>query len=232
MSTYKELVYMVLDELKLASDDSFFTEDHVIFLLNKYRAFILKQRYADIRKQIPDSNYSTVEVNLDLVMYDPSIGGIHLKSTSKIPDMLNIGVTSVHPINYFCDSVTYISKNRMRYVGSNMYLKNIIYASLGVDNHLYLKSSNPQFKHLEKVHITGIFENPTELLSENDAVMDAKFPLEEALIPPVIELIVKELSSGILRPEDTENNAADDLGKLSNFLARNVKSDLSKKIFD
>jgi hypothetical protein len=39
---WKELVYMVLDELKLVSDDSTFTEDHVMFTLNKYRTFVLK----------------------------------------------------------------------------------------------------------------------------------------------------------------------------------------------
>jgi hypothetical protein len=39
---WKELVYIVLDELKLVSDDSTFTEDHVMFTLNKYRAFVLK----------------------------------------------------------------------------------------------------------------------------------------------------------------------------------------------
>lgn len=230
MSTYKELVYLVLDELKLSSDDSFFTEDHVIFLLNKYRAFILKQRYADIRKQIPDSNYSTVEVKLIVKPFDPSIGGLHLKSLDKIPNLINIGAPSIHPENYFCDSVSLISKNRMRYVGYNKYMQNIIYAALGPDNHLYLKSSNPQFKHLEKVYMTGVLEDPTILL--DDDILEAKFPLEEALIPPVVELVVKELSNGILRPEDTQNNASDDLGNLSNFLARNVKSDLAKKIFD
>ena len=65
MSTYKHLVYLVLDELKLMSDDSFFTEDHVIFLLNKYRAFLLKQRYSDIRKEIPTSNYQTLCLELE-----------------------------------------------------------------------------------------------------------------------------------------------------------------------
>ena len=44
MATYKELVYMCLDELKLKSDDSFIQQEHIIFLLDKYRAFILKQR--------------------------------------------------------------------------------------------------------------------------------------------------------------------------------------------
>ena len=50
MSTYRELVYLVLDELKGTSDDFTYTEDHIIFLLNKYRAFLLKQKYSDIRK--------------------------------------------------------------------------------------------------------------------------------------------------------------------------------------
>ena len=35
MSTYRELVYLVLDELKGTSDDFTYTEDHIIFLLNK-----------------------------------------------------------------------------------------------------------------------------------------------------------------------------------------------------
>jgi len=57
MSTFRELTYMALDELKLMSDDSYYTEDHVLFLLNKYRSFLLKQRYSDIKKQMPESNY-------------------------------------------------------------------------------------------------------------------------------------------------------------------------------
>nr|DAU83961.1 MAG TPA: Structural protein [Crassvirales sp.] len=50
MSTYREIVFMIMDELKLSSDDSYFTEDHIIFLASKYRAFLLKQRYSDIKK--------------------------------------------------------------------------------------------------------------------------------------------------------------------------------------
>jgi hypothetical protein len=38
MSKVKELVYMVLDEVKLLSDDAYYTEEHIVFLLGKYRA--------------------------------------------------------------------------------------------------------------------------------------------------------------------------------------------------
>ena len=48
MQTFRELVYMVMDELKLYSDDSNFTEDHIIMLLVKYRAFLLKQQYQKV----------------------------------------------------------------------------------------------------------------------------------------------------------------------------------------
>ena len=64
MNTYRQLVYMVLDELKGSADDFTFTEDHVMFLLSKYRAFLLKQRYADIKKPMPESNYQTLCLEL------------------------------------------------------------------------------------------------------------------------------------------------------------------------
>jgi hypothetical protein len=96
-----------------------------------------------------------------------------------------------------------------------------MYATLGHDDHLYIKSSNPQSLYLERVRFSGIFEDPekaAKLSCEEDTseeetcdVLDKKFPLEEALIPLMIELIVKEVSNAIYRPADEENNANDDL---------------------
>jgi hypothetical protein len=40
MSTYRELVYMVMDKLKQNTDDTYFTEDHIIFLLDNYENFL------------------------------------------------------------------------------------------------------------------------------------------------------------------------------------------------
>ena len=57
MKTYRQLIYLVLDELKLISDDSTYTEEHIMTLLSNYRAFLLKQRYSDVRKEIPITNY-------------------------------------------------------------------------------------------------------------------------------------------------------------------------------
>ena len=238
MRTYRQLIYLVLDELKLMSDDSSFTEDHIIFLLSKYRAFLLKQRYSDVRKEVPLSNYQTL--CLDLEEHEGIEGlsceGTYMRSTKKIPEAMNVGQSRIHSGDYFNGEVTYISRDRLRYVGHNKWLQNIIYATKGPDGYLYLKSSNPQLYYLEKIKFTGVFSDAEEASEleceqpESCGILDKEFPIEDALIPPLTELVVKELSGAIYKPEDSENNATDDLANLANFLARNVKSNLQKQI--
>lgn len=226
MSTYKELVYMCLDELKLYSDDALYTEEHIMFLLGKYRTFLIKQRYSDVKKQIPESNYQTICLDLievPTISGEPCEGGSYLRSKEKIPFLMKIGNPRVYPIDYYQGEITYVSRERMRYVGYNKYLQNIIYASLGPDNYLYFKSFNPQFLYLEKVRITGIFEDTlaaSELQCPDESgdivcdVLDREFPIENALIPPLIQLVVEELTKAEYKPEDKENNSDDDLSEV------------------
>ena len=226
MSTYKELVYMCLDELKLYSDDALYTEEHIMFLLGKYRTFLIKQRYSDVKKQIPESNYQTICLDLievPAISDEPCEGGFYLRSKEKIPFLMKIGNPRVYPIDYYQGEITYVSRDRMRYVGYNKYLQNIIYASLGPDNYLYFKSFNPQFLYLEKVRMTGIFEDTlaaSELQCPDESgntvcdVLDREFPIENALIPPLIQLVVEELTKAEYKPEDKENNSDDDLSEV------------------
>lgn len=240
--TWRQAIYMVLDELKGMSDDFTYTEEHTMFLLGKYRTFILKQRYADIKKQIPESNYQTICVDLTevpVIQGKPCEGNSYLRSKEKIPYLMKIGTPRIYPINYYLGEITYVSRDRMRYVGHNKYLQNIIYASLGPDNHLYLQSSNPQFLYLEKVRLTGIFEDIESVAdlecnesgdSTNCDIFDKTFPIEDALVPSIIELVVRELLGAAWRPKDQENNATDDMADLASFLQRNTKSELAKAL--
>lgn len=246
--TWRQLVYMVLDEIKLTSDDSIINENHVIFLLNKYRTFLLKQRYSDIKKPIPESNYQTICLDLENDVNSTFCSSAnYLKSKTKVPFLMKIGNPRVYPSNYFQGEITYVSRDRMRYIGYNKYMQNIIYASVGPDNYLYLTSSNPQFSYLEKVKFTGIFEDietASELLCSNQEednnqeennnqscdILDRNFPIEEGLVPQLIELSVKELLGSAYRPADEENNANDDLADIANFIRRNAKSNLAKQL--
>lgn len=231
MSTYRELVYLVLDELKLTSDDALFNEEHVMFLLGKYRGLLLKQQYKDIKKEIPESNYQTLCLDLiqvPAITGEPCEGGTYLRSKEKIPFLMPVATPRVYPEDYYQGDITYVSRERMKYVGYNRWLPNIIYASIGPDNYLYFKSFNPQYLYLEKARLTGIFEEPekaAELECNRDEStcdpMDMKFPLEESLIPQVVELVVRELSRPEYLPEDKQNNADDGLSEVTSQSKKN-----------
>lgn len=232
MSTCKELVYMVLDELKLNTNDSYYQEEHVLYLLDKYRAFLLKQRYSDIRKEIPDSNYQTL--CLDTEVEDTSTNNCanvrYLKTTDKVPNVMQIGKHSIDTKYMFQGNFTYINNERFKFVGYNKYLHNQTYGTIAPDNYLYMKSNNPQLYYLKNIRFTAIFESALEAFklegkctNECTELMDKTFPIEESLVNPLIECVIKELSPHEYSPEDKENNDSDDLGKLANYIARHLK---------
>ena len=100
------------------------------------------------------------------------------------------GAMSVFPIRFLSGAnISFISKERMNFVGHSKYLQNTIYATIGEDNHLYLKSPNPQFMYLEKVKAYAVFEDVSKAYelgceTENDKceILDTEFPLEAPLI--------------------------------------------------
>lgn len=228
----KEIVYMVLDLAKAAtSDDSFWTEDHVIFLLKKYRSFLIKKEQ-EKQKATTDiaSEFEYQQICLDLekvpaIDGEPCTGGYYLRTTKKIPKILEDNQPRVYPVDFYQGiNISYIPRDRMRYVGTNKFLQNILYVSLGPDLHLYLNSSNPQFLYLKKLRMSAVFEDFDEMssyLCDDDGssmvcnVMDEVFPIREYLVPTLMELVVKELTSAKYQPVDEHNNAADDISKVS-----------------
>lgn len=213
----------------------------MLFLVSKMRSAILKQTYANIKREIPESNYQTICLDLTevpAIAGEPCEGGSYLRSVQKIPTTLPVGNTKIYPVDYYQGEITYVSRERMRYVGHNRWLQNIIYASLGPDQYLYFKSSNPQYRYLEKVRMIGIFEDAesaAELQCDGEGntacdVLDTLFPLEEGLVTSLIEMAVKFLSGSIYKPKDSTNDAADELSELATFLRQNLKSPMQKQI--
>ena len=225
MSTFREIVYLVLDELKLASDDATFTESHIIYLINNYRGFLLKQRYSDIKKTIPSSNYMEICLEMEAAPAIPSIpcelDFYYMRSTKKIPSLMSFGNTKVFSENYFNHEIPYVTKDRMRYIGYNRFIPMSVFASIGSNEHLYLKSSTADVTSITSLKMYAVFQDAisaSELLCPNIKacdILDREFPLEESLLPPLIELVVKELSRPIYLPEDKENNADDDLSEVN-----------------
>lgn len=243
----KELVYMILDECKLSSsDDLYITEDHVIFLIKKYRSFLIKKEQ-EREKTSTDvaSEFEYQQICLDLEKIDaipgfPCEGGYYLKSTEAIPKILEGTTPRIYPLDFYSNTnIVYVSRDRMRFTGTNRFLRNIIYVSTGPDLHLYIKADDPQFSYLKHIRMNAIFEDFDEaasLLCDDEGTnvtcdpLEAEFPIREYLVPTLIEMVVKELTAAIYKASDRNNNANDDLADLMGFLRRNMKSGLQRQI--
>lgn len=241
MATYRHLTYLILDEIKAISDDSTITEEHVIFLLNHYRSFFIYQRIkAEGVASVDSSNYQTICLELEKTNLLPGnvCSEVVLKSIEPMPSTLTEDTIQVYPMNYLAGTnIAYVSKNRFKYVGLNKYMQNIIYATKSQDDHLYLKSMNPQFQYLKQVQVSALFEDPEKAneysCDDTDKpcdILDAEFPLDSSMLPQLVEIIVKELSAAEWRQKDDINNSSDDLSNLIAYLAKNTKSSLAKQL--
>lgn len=234
--TYRELIYIIRDRLKLSSDDTYFTDEHFLFLISKYRAYMLKQSYKDVKKTIPQSNYQEICIDLQLQKSDNPCGDDYLVSKQEIPDYIEIYPPIINTIDGFSGgNIVFVTSDRFKYVGSNRYMRNIIYACI-YDKHIYLKSNNIQFMYLKKLRLKAIFEDielASELTCDESKICelyDMKFPMEDAMVPQLVDGIFTMISNSKYSPEDTQNNANDDLSTLANYIRNNTKSDLQKQI--
>lgn len=252
MQTYRECIYIVFDELKLSSDDSPWEVEHIIFLLNKYRAILTKQRYGGAKKDVPLEYYQIWELGqLDLPTNNTDVRRT-FSFKKPVPPILNLhGVlleTSISyhtspleehciidgtPIPIYTQSTDYVENNidvnfinpdRFKYLGYNKWLSSQPYATIGYDHKLYI-SSTADFLNGKSFRIQGVFENPTDFQDTTDGKLDMYFPVEQALVQPIIDLIVKELGNVLYLPKDGENNSSDDLSiSMGNYQPPKTKS--------
>lgn len=227
----KDIVYMVLDMVKSVSDDSIITEEHVLFLCKKYRSFLIKKeldKEKETSAAVSDFEYQQICLDLEKVeAVDglPCEKGYYLRSTKALPKLMDGVIPRIYPVDYFSSAIiTFISMERMRFTGTNPFLQNILYVSVGPDLHLYINSSNPQFQYLEKLRVNAVFEDfedASELSCDNCChstacgVLEAEFPIRDYLVPTMLELIEKEILGTNYRMEDKMNNAKDDLPRVN-----------------
>ena len=243
----KDLVFMILDSCKLtSSDDSYITEDHVIFLIKKYRSFLIKkeqEREKTSTDVASEFEYQQICLNLEKVEAVPGMAcekGYYLRSTEPIPKILEGTTPRVYPVDFYGNiNISFVSREKARFTGTNRFLKNIIYASIGPDLHLYIQGNGPQFLHLKHIRMNAIFEDFDEaayLLCDGSGddvscdPLEASFPIRDYLVPTLIEMVVKTLTGVVYRPSDKENNSDDDMADMMAFLRRNMKSGLQRQI--
>lgn len=242
MTTYREAIYMCVDLLKGMSDDFSYTEDHIAYLIDKFRALLLKQRYGnDPKKHVPYSNYQSIIVDFTPTKHNNLI----LKSNSKVPYMLQLGIPRVvtEDTDYYNFRFELTSRERLPFVNNNKYTLKFYYCAINEEGNVLLRSHQEDWRENEyfgptKFNLVGIFENPREItdeisFGENEITLnewDRNIPIEEGLVTTLIELVVKELAGSVYRPNDEVNNNRDDNADMANYIRSNMKSNMAKQL--
>lgn len=242
MNTYRKLVYYILDQIKLMSDDAYIEEAHITYLLGKVRAYLLKSRYEAVKNQISQANFQTITVPMRPHLediYSDCETGVMLRSTIKVPNLLLInnleGQTTAMASYGYNGRFSFVNNIRFIHVGYNKWLKDFIYVTIGTDGYLYVKSKNPELYSLEQILVSSVFEDielAAELDPENSSLilLDRSFPLEEGLVIPLMELVIQKVYAAAMTPEDSINNANDDLSNIANYLQNILKYRAKSKV--
>ena len=233
-----EIVYYCLDAIKAFSDDAYVNEDHIIFLLGKYRGALLQQ-YHNIKKLIPESNFQTICLTLEEAENIPCTTSPILKSVEEIPSLMPVGNPSIMLFNGMeSENIVFVPFARLKFIGRNKWKQNFIYVAVGPDNHLYLNSMNPQASYLSSLRMKGLFEDfekAAEMACDNEGnkscdTMELDFPMEVSLIPDLIARVVRDALGVFYKPSDKTNNAADDLADIAAFIRQNMKNRYQKQL--
>lgn len=204
---------MVIDHTRNGSDDSIYTEDHISFLLWKNRSLLLKQRYGKGNAISPSSNKHSICIELEDDTKDCS-DFIEKKSKIKIPDLVVSDSLTIDEDD--SDIYSVVSDKGISFAGEGKYSGNNIYLAVSGSGHLKVKSKNPLLRYKKKIKLSGIFsEAPTSDMlcdgdSENGCGLDADFPIEDALVSPLIDIVARSIISYSSVPSDMMNNAVDD----------------------
>jgi hypothetical protein len=202
---------MVLDELKMRTDDIALETDHIVFLLNKYRTAYIKQKYGgQVKKNIPLPYYQILSIAMN-----PTTK-VSDKTIPELVDLngieLSTNLDAVNTQNTY--KITLVQPQRFEYVGINKHLSTILYATIWYDKKFKVKYPG----HIPSIfNLIGILENPLDIIkfSADELVnamnpLDLVFPMEEAAIGEVLAYTLKEVADIRIFPFVDKNNAKDD----------------------
>jgi hypothetical protein len=227
MATLNKLTYDVREVLKQYSDDSEISDRYIIYLYGIKRAKYLRQDLNNYQRTTDLSITQTLCLELEQVSSNECGIDIQcdtiLRTKKPIPQPLELhlksALTTVKPTKKLSVPFNFITKQKAVYYQYSPFNKGI-YAFLDNDNHIYLVSELNTLNLIDCITVTGIFEDPLDLLNYTNCcgcndfnpcfdIDTVNYPLQ----PHYVDLIKMEIISELVKtfniPEDKENNSDD-----------------------
>jgi hypothetical protein len=223
-----KLIYDVRESLKEYSDDSELSDKYITYLYDIKRSKYLRQDINNSQRTIDISVLQTFCLELEEVSanecgLDLSCETIY-RSKRPVPTPIQLhtktALTRVAPADRISKPFNLISREKAVYAAGAPF-PNAVYTFLHNDNHIYLTSEGIALNLLECISVTGVFENPLDLINYQTCCscenVTASYDIETTdypIQPHYIDIIKNEIVTEIARlnviKEDTLNNSADE----------------------
>lgn len=237
--TKREIIFTILEKLKIESDDSDLTQEFVSALIDLTRAKLIKQTYGNKEWNIPIELRQELCLSLSPVSSVDGIScsGTILRTDDIIPKGISVkgadgAVLRIKRFDRKQLQINIVPIERLPLIGHNPFTSGMTYGAIDSDRRVYLLSGQKQHSFLEYIKVEGIYENPDDIwaLKCGDAATstsvaksteinhnadvpcepwDEQYPLEASMIDDVVEIIIQQLIRREKMPEDNLNDAED-----------------------
>ena len=215
--TLKEGIYDIRENLKLLNIDSDTTDRHIVFLMNLFRAVIIRQFFTNNPGEHRDMLTQTLYMELELVdksrfpLYD-TIDSTLLATKLALPNIIGQQLykeIEVRTIERIGAEVEILHKDRVSEV---LYApKNFIYGFREDDGKLYLFGNSPMYKNLTQITVTAVLEDPESILTIHSSNDDLDiYPITSHLWVTVKGMVVEHISKEMSVPKDLVNDNRDE----------------------
>lgn len=226
MAKTSQIIYDVREVLNEYSDDSNYSDSHILYLYNLKREKALRQLYDDKSRNFDKITQQSLCLTLNEI--DKGLCGITvdctvLRSTQPMPTLLAVRnretLLSVTAPIMLSKSFKIIDYFQTDSILSRPY-SNGIYVTFDSEGYLYLFSKIPEHKLIDSVFVIGIFSDPSELehytnscacspVVEECFTLDSEYPAPAYIIDMARDEIIKLLTIKEQSKLDEQNNASD-----------------------
>jgi len=219
------MIYDVRESLKLYTDDTEISNRYITFLYGIKRAKYLRQDLNNFQHTTDLSVTQTLCLGLEVVSANQCGLTLEcdtiLRTKRPIPQPIELhvktAITNVRPTNRISIPFNFTTKEKAIYSKHSPF-SNAIFAFLDNDRHIYLLSGLNTLDLLECLTITGVFEDPLELINytnccdceESPSCFDedtTEYPLQPHYVDLIKEEIVTQLAAKMNVKEDKENDS-------------------------
>ena len=221
--TQNEIIYSVRNQLRQEVDDSSIDDREILFELNIQRAVYYTNEFNKPGRYFDEDIIQTLCMKMEVA--DRSDCGCQftgcnvLRTVDKVPPTLGLhtgnAIIRVTGIDSMSVPFSLVPFSRIPYVGDGKFDKNMIYASLHPNGHIYLKSDNNLAKMIEYIYVTVVLEDPMDAKPFKDCNTgdcysgNSEYPLKAKVLGYISEMVVQKFLRKLQIPEDQANNADD-----------------------